>query len=213
MLRESPEISPCNSLGKLDCTTFAEGVSIAPTPRPSGSSPGMNAAMLSEPRTRPTRSTIPMRVTMKPATISVFCWNRLARRSATRDEARMPSVAAVKTTPVLIGRVRAGRSSWCPGALHAADGHAPQRVQACSLRLLRPVPTSVRGDHAALAPRRAPGGRGPRDGRCAHRRHERRERRNDDADPQWAIGVGDRLGQVRPTRPWATVIACGAPPA
>ena len=101
-LRDSPEISPCSSSGKLDCTTFTEGVSIAPTPRPTSSSPGTNAQMLSEPRTRTSRSTIPARVTTKPATISVFCGNRLASRSAARDETRMPSVAAVKTTPVLI---------------------------------------------------------------------------------------------------------------
>jgi hypothetical protein len=34
MLRDRPEISPCSSSGKLDWTTFTEGVSIAPTPRP-----------------------------------------------------------------------------------------------------------------------------------------------------------------------------------
>src|SRR5215216_7540971 len=101
-LRDRPEISPCSSSGKLDCTTFTEGVSIAPTPRPISSSPGTKAQTLSEARTRPSRSTSPARVTTKPATISVFCGNRSARRLAARDEARMPSVAAVKTTPVLI---------------------------------------------------------------------------------------------------------------
>ena len=40
MLRDSPEISPCSSSGKLDWTTFTEGVSIAPTPRPMSARPG-----------------------------------------------------------------------------------------------------------------------------------------------------------------------------
>ena len=39
-LRDSPEISPCSSSGKLDWTTFTEGVSIAPTPRPMSSQAG-----------------------------------------------------------------------------------------------------------------------------------------------------------------------------
>ena len=43
MLRERPEISPCSASGKLDCTTFTDGVSIAPRPRPISSSPGTNA--------------------------------------------------------------------------------------------------------------------------------------------------------------------------
>src|SRR4051794_1537462 len=33
-LRESPEISPCVSSGKLDWTTFTDGVNMAPMPRP-----------------------------------------------------------------------------------------------------------------------------------------------------------------------------------
>ena len=101
-LRDSPEISPCSSSGKLDWTTFTRGVSIAPTPRPMSARPGTNAQMLSEPLTSTSRSTIPAMVTTKPVTIRVFCGNRLASRSAAREEARMPSVAAVKTTPVLI---------------------------------------------------------------------------------------------------------------
>ena len=41
-LRESPEISPCSSSGKLDWTTFTEGVSLAPTPGPNRNSPTRN---------------------------------------------------------------------------------------------------------------------------------------------------------------------------
>jgi len=51
-------------------------------------------------------------------------------------------------------------------------------------------------------PRRAPGAWGPRDGRRAHGRHERRGGCSDDADPQRATWLGDRLSRVRPTRPW-----------
>ena len=48
MLRDRPEISPCSSSGKLDCTTFTEGVSMTPRPRPISRSPGTKARMLSE---------------------------------------------------------------------------------------------------------------------------------------------------------------------
>ena len=41
-------------------------------------------------------------VTTNPATIRVFCARRLAKRSAASDEARTPTVAAVKITPVSI---------------------------------------------------------------------------------------------------------------
>ena len=71
MLRDSPEISPCSASGKLDCTTFTEGVSMAPRPRPTSASPGTNAQTLSEARTRPSRIAIPAMVTTKPATINV----------------------------------------------------------------------------------------------------------------------------------------------
>jgi hypothetical protein len=41
-------------------------------------------------------------VRFRRATINVRCANLRARRSAAREEKRMPSVAAVKITPVLI---------------------------------------------------------------------------------------------------------------
>jgi hypothetical protein len=72
-LRDSPEISPCNASGKLDWTTLTEGVSIPPSPRPTSARPGRNARMLSDARTSRSSSTIPPRVTTKPATINVFC--------------------------------------------------------------------------------------------------------------------------------------------
>ena len=43
---------------------------------------------------------MPAMVTRKPAMIRVRCACRLANRSAASDEARMPTVAAVKITPV-----------------------------------------------------------------------------------------------------------------
>ena len=48
MLRERPEISPCRFSGKLDCTTFTDGVSITPSPRPISSRPGPKAITRSE---------------------------------------------------------------------------------------------------------------------------------------------------------------------
>ena len=45
---------------------------------------------------------MPARVTTKPAMISVRCANRFASRCWAKDERRMPTVAAVKTTPVWI---------------------------------------------------------------------------------------------------------------
>ena len=47
-LRERPEISPCSASGKLDWTTFTDGVSIPPTPRPIRNSPGTKATTLDE---------------------------------------------------------------------------------------------------------------------------------------------------------------------
>src|SRR5436190_6843888 len=94
-LRERPEISPWSASGKLDCTTFTEGVSIAPTPKPKKKSPGTNSQMLDEPGTSPSRSPSPTRLITKPTTISVRCARRLANRSAPSDESRTPTVAAV----------------------------------------------------------------------------------------------------------------------
>src|SRR5437899_11182828 len=42
-LRDRPEISPCMSSPKLDCTRLTDGVSIAPSPNPTSSRPGANA--------------------------------------------------------------------------------------------------------------------------------------------------------------------------
>lgn len=66
-LRERPETSPYLSLGKLDCTTLTEGVSITPRPRPRPitSRPGTNAQLLDESLTNPSRSPTPAIVTTK----------------------------------------------------------------------------------------------------------------------------------------------------
>src|SRR3954465_4481708 len=92
--RESPEISPCISSPKLDCTRLTEGVSIAPRPNPVRKSPGARPQALVV-ALAPTRSTaIPTMVVTKPAMISVRWARRLANRSAPRDEINMPAVAA-----------------------------------------------------------------------------------------------------------------------
>ena len=54
-------------LGEADCTTFTDGVSITPTPRPMRRSPGANAQTLGEPFTRASRTTTPAIVVTKPA--------------------------------------------------------------------------------------------------------------------------------------------------
>ena len=46
------------------------------------------------------RTAIPAIVMTKPAMIRVRCGRRFASRSAASDETRMPTVAAVKITPV-----------------------------------------------------------------------------------------------------------------
>ena len=48
-LRDSPEISPWRSSGKLDCTRLTDGVSIKPRPSPIKRSPGAKAHTLGEP--------------------------------------------------------------------------------------------------------------------------------------------------------------------
>ena len=103
MLRDSPEISPCFSSGNADCTRLTDGVSITPTPSPISSSPGANAQALDEAAlTRASSSPIPTTVAPNPAAIRVFCKRLLASRSAASEETRMPTVEAVKITPVLI---------------------------------------------------------------------------------------------------------------
>ena len=99
-LRDSPEISPCCSSGKLDCTTLTDGVSISPSPRPISSSPGMNAQTLGEPITKASRAPMPEIVTRNPAMMRVRCARRLAKRSAPSDDTSNPAVAAVKIMPV-----------------------------------------------------------------------------------------------------------------
>jgi hypothetical protein len=101
MLRERPEISPWSSSGKLGCTTFTDGVSMPPTPRPISSRPGTKARWLDVALTTDQKSNSDQG-DEEPATISFLCEYLLARRSAARDETRMPSLAAVKRRPVLI---------------------------------------------------------------------------------------------------------------
>ena len=45
---------------------------------------------------------IPTMVITKPAMMSVRCWYRLTRRPAASEDSKMPTVAAVKITPVWI---------------------------------------------------------------------------------------------------------------
>jgi len=45
---------------------------------------------------------IPVIVTAKPARMSARCRNRRARRPAASEDSKMPTVAAVKITPVWI---------------------------------------------------------------------------------------------------------------
>src|SRR3954467_542965 len=87
-LRERPEISPCIASGKLDWTTFTEGVSIAPRPRPTRRRPGTNATTLEEECTKPGRGATPPGGTRNPATIRVRCAKRFASRWAANDDAR-----------------------------------------------------------------------------------------------------------------------------
>ena len=78
-------------------------MSITPKPSPISSSPGANAQALEEAAvTRPSDNAMPAAVTANPVAISVFCAYFLASRAAASEETRMPSVAAVKMTPVLI---------------------------------------------------------------------------------------------------------------
>src|SRR5207247_5206438 len=92
-LGEGPQITPWHGSGKLDCTTFTEGVSIARRPRPMSRSPGTKATTLDEAWTRPSKSPIPISVITKPATISVLCEYLFASRCAAKDETRTQTVA------------------------------------------------------------------------------------------------------------------------
>ena len=101
-LRDRPEISPCCSSAKLDCTMFTDGVSMAPRPSPISRSPGAKTQALGVlmPITSASKTPTPAMVTMKPARIRVRCGYRLARRAAASEDASKPTVAAVKITPV-----------------------------------------------------------------------------------------------------------------
>ncbi len=101
--RDSPEISLCWSSGKADWTTFTDGVSMTPSPNPMSRSPGANAHSSGECFTISSRKTTPSdRGHETRDRISVRCWKRLARAPAASDDTRMPTVAAVKITPVLM---------------------------------------------------------------------------------------------------------------
>src|SRR4051794_20451906 len=96
--RDSPEISPCISSSKLDCTRLTDGVSIAPRPNPVRNSPGARPHALVV-AFAPTRSTaMPTMVVTNPAMMRVRWARRLANRSAPRDEINMPAVAAANMT-------------------------------------------------------------------------------------------------------------------
>src|SRR6185312_4446568 len=95
-LRDSPEISPCLDSGKLDCTTFTEGVSIKPTPRPVSSNPGAKAQATCVPCTIQSPSNMPATVSAKPVIMRSRCANFLDSGPAASDDASKPTVAAVK---------------------------------------------------------------------------------------------------------------------
>ena len=101
-LRDRPEISPWRFSGKADCTTLTEGVSMTPTPRPIRNSPGAKYQAPGWPFTWTSSTMMPMMVITNPAMISVRCWNRWTRRPAASEDSKMPTVAAVKITPVWI---------------------------------------------------------------------------------------------------------------
>ena len=64
------------------------------------SNPGAKDQAPGWPFTMASRDKMPTIVVTKPTRMSVRCWNRLARRPAASDDSRMPTVAAVKITPV-----------------------------------------------------------------------------------------------------------------
>ena len=101
-LRDNPEISPCSASEKLDWTTLTDAVSITPTPAPNSSKPGANVQNPDWLRTRTSSKTRPTAASRKPATISDrWVWRR-ANRSAPAEVARIPMVAGVSSSPVLI---------------------------------------------------------------------------------------------------------------
>jgi hypothetical protein len=75
---------------------------MTPKPSPIRRSPGPKAMTFDDRYTKPRRTPMPAKVTTKPVRINVFCACLFANRSAPRDEAKRPSVAAVKISPVSI---------------------------------------------------------------------------------------------------------------
>ena len=101
-LRDRPEMSPWSASGKLDWTTLTEEVSMTPTPAPNSSSPGIQVMMPEWARTSVSSRIMPAAETANPAMISCRCGRRRANRSAPAEVARMPTVAGVSSSPVLI---------------------------------------------------------------------------------------------------------------
>jgi len=68
-LRDRPEISPCRCSGKLDWTTFTEGVSIPPSPSPMISSPGAKVQTFEFSDTISSKRPTPAMLARNPATM------------------------------------------------------------------------------------------------------------------------------------------------
>ena len=98
-LRERPEISPCISSGKLDWTTFTEGVSIAPTPSPNRNSPSRNATARCRGVHERDHEHQADDCRENPAAISVRWGYRAARLRAANEVIRMPAVADGEDQP------------------------------------------------------------------------------------------------------------------
>ena len=101
MLRDRPEISPWRASAKLDCTTFTDGVSITPSPRPIRSRPGTKAMIRSVETTRAISRPTPHDRHDEAGQ------DQRPLRAALREPLRArgtrpgcPTVAAVKITPV-----------------------------------------------------------------------------------------------------------------
>jgi hypothetical protein len=71
-----------------------------PTPTPIKNSPGAKYQAPGWPLTRDSSTMMPAMVITKPARMSVRCRNCRARRPAASEDSNMPTVAAVKITPV-----------------------------------------------------------------------------------------------------------------
>jgi hypothetical protein len=71
-----------------------------PTPTPIRNSPGARYQAPGWPFTMASSTMMPAMVITKPARMSVHDRNRRASRPAASDDSKMPTVAAVKITPV-----------------------------------------------------------------------------------------------------------------